>query len=426
MMETTKLPTEETLYRTELANGLTCFILPKPGFSRTYGVLSTNYGSLDSTFRIPGGEIVDVPAGIAHFLEHKLFEEEEGNVFGRFAQWGASVNAFTSYTQTSYLFSTTENWQDCLVLLMEFVNRPYLTEENVEKEKGIIVQELQMYADHPDHRIYTLLLENMYHAHPLRLDIGGTVDSVNSTTVEDLLRCYHTFYQPGNMALAIVGDLDPQETLELMEKHYPLWEKGGAAIERIYPEEPLAVVEPRVEERLQISQPRYLLGFKHEPVWQGRELLRQQIIMSIAMRLIAGRSSTSYGELYEADLITDSFGANFNADPRYAYSVIGSETRDPEALHAKLTTIIDDLKSKEVSSGDVERLKRHLYGAYLASYESFEYTANRLISSHFRGIPQHGYLDLLAEVTATDVQQAFAELFDWNRGTISILRPVEP
>ena len=143
------------------------------------------------------------------------------------------------------------------------------------------------------------------------------------------------------------------------------------------------------------------------------------------MRLIAGRSSTSYGELYEADLITDSFGANFNADPRYAYSVIGSETRDPEALHAKLTTIIDDLTSKEVSSGDVERLKRHLYGAYLASYESFEYTANRLISSHFRGTPQHRYLDLLAEVTATDVQQAFAELFDWNRGTISILRPVE-
>lgn len=424
-METTKIPTNETLYRKDLSNGLTCFILPKPGFLRTYGVLSTNYGSIDSRFQVPGAKIADVPAGIAHFLEHKLFEEEEGNVFGRFAQWGASVNAFTSYTQTSYLFSTTENWQDCLTLLMEFVNNPYLTTENVEKEKGIIVQELQMYADHPSHRNYTLLLENMYHEHPLRLDIGGTVESVTSITAEDLLRCYRTFYQPGNMALAIVGDVDPLNTLEMIEEYYPPWENGEAAIERFYPEEPSHVRNPWIEAELEISQPRYLLGFKHEPVWQGDDLLRQQIIMSIGMRLIAGRSSTSYGDLYGSDLINDSFGASFNVDPRYSYSVIGSETRDPEALHASLTTIIDGLKKDRVSSSDVERLKRHLYGAHLASYESFEYTANRLISHHFRGIPYHNYVDLLAGITASDVQQALAELLDWNRSTISILRPVE-
>ncbi|NMB19811.1 MAG: insulinase family protein [Firmicutes bacterium] len=424
-MQQTKIPTKETLYCKELSNGLTCFILPKKGFLRTYGVLSTNYGSLDSRFQVPGAEIVDVPAGIAHFLEHKLFEEEHGNVFGRFAQWGASVNAFTSYTQTSYLFSTTENWQDCLTLLMEFVHSPYLTEENVEKEKGIIVQELQMYADHPGHRIYTLLLENMYHEHPIRLDIGGTVESVMNTTVEDLLRCYHTFYQPGNMALAIVGDVDPVESLSLIEEKYPSWDKEQVQIERLYPSEPADVRNAWVEETLQISQPRYLLGFKHEPVWQGVDLLRQQIIMSLGMRLIAGRSSTSYGELYEADLITDSFGASFNADPRYAYSVIGSETRDPEALHAKLTTIIDGLKKNQVAETDVERLKRHIYGSHLASYESFEYTANRFISHHFRGTPYHNYLDLLASVTAADVQQALIEQLNWDRSTITILRPVD-
>jgi predicted Zn-dependent peptidase len=227
------------------------------------------------------------------------------------------------------------------------------------------------------------------------------------------------------MALAVVGDLDPAATLALIEEHYPAWERGEAAIKRFYPEEPLIVRNSRVEETLPISQPRYLLGFKHDPIWQGEDLLRQQIIMSIAMRLIAGRSSTSYAQLYEADLITDSFGASFNADLKYAYSVIGSETPDPEALHAKLTTIIADLQAEKVSASDVERLKRQLYGAHLASFESFEYTANRLVSHYFRGTPYHNYLDLLASVSAADVQRALAEQLDWNRSTLSILRPVD-
>lgn len=424
-MEKTKLPTGERLYRKLLPNGLLCFVLPKPKFLRTYAVLSTHYGSLDSKFRVPDVGTWDVPAGIAHFLEHKLFEEEDGNAFERFAAWGASVNAFTSYTQTSYLFSATEQWQDCLVQLIEFVNSPHLTAENVEKEKGIIVQELQMYADHPNYRSHLQLLENMYHEHPVRLDIGGTVDSVQHITVEDLFRCYDTFYQPANMALAVVGDVDPAGTLELIEANYPPWERSTAAFERLHPDEPQGVVKNWVEGQLPVSQPRYLLGFKHKPLWQGEELLRQQIIMSIAMRLIAGRSSTSYGELYEANLITDSFGASFNADPGYAYSVIGSETRDPRALHDALSAIIDGLKARAVSPEDVERLKRQLYGAHLASFESFEYTANRLISHYFNGTPYQGYLDLLQSVTAGDVQEALVSQLDWDRAAVSVISPVQ-
>lgn len=424
-MEIIKTPTGDTLYRKDLPNGLTCFVLPKAKFLRTYGVLSTNYGSLDSRFQGPDGEVVDVPAGIAHFLEHKLFEEEDGNVFGRFATWGASVNAFTSYIQTSYLFSTTENWNSCLRDLIGFVNRPYLTQENVEKEKGIIVQELQMYADHPDHRIHTLLLENMYHRHPVRLDIGGTVESVQEITVDDLFRCYHTFYQPGNMALAVVGDVNPAKTMQLIKDSYPAWDHGEGVILRFYPNEPREVRNSWIEEKLQLSQPRYLLGFKHDPLWEGEELLRQQIIMAIGMRLIAGRSSQSYGELYEDDLVTDSFGASFNSELEYAYSAIGSESRNPEALHDRLVKIIDGLKTNGFPASDVERLKRQLYGAHLASYDSFEYTANRVISSHFRGIPYHNYLDVLQSVTATEVHQALVEQLDWNRSTIAILRPGE-
>lgn len=423
-MEKIKTPTGDTVYSKRLPNGLSCFVFPRKQFLRTYGMLSTNYGSIDLRFGVSGGDCVDVPAGIAHFLEHKLFEEEGGSVFSRYAEWGASVNAFTSYTQTSYLFSTTENWEDCLRLLIEFVNSPHLTDENVEKEKGIIIQELQMYADYPSHRIHSLLLENLYSEHPVRLDIGGTAESVQRTTVADLMRCYNTFYQPGNMALAVVGDVDPAQTLQMIEDNYPVWEQSTGPIERFDPPEPRQVKAARVEEELPVSRPRYLLGFKHEPVWQGEDLLRQQIVMSLGMRLIAGRSSASYERLYAEDLITDSFSAYFSADPRFAYSAMGSETRDPDALHHALSGIINELKTARVSSCDVERLKRQFYGAHLASYDSFEYTANRLISNYFRGIPSDSFLEVLQSVTADEVQAALAEHLDWERSTTVVIRPV--
>lgn len=423
-MEQIKLSRGETVFQRRLENGLMVFVLPKPGFLRTYAALSTHYGSLDSSFEVPGEGVVETPSGIAHFLEHKLFEEEEGSVFERFAAWGASVNAFTSYSQTSYLFSTIENWQESLVELVKFVNRPHLTEENVEKEKGIIVQELQMYADQPSHRILTTLLENLYHQHPVRLDIGGTVDSVQRTTVEDLLRCYRTFYQPGNMALVVVGDVDPQETWDLVQANYPVWDHREHSIKRLLPQEPRGIVQPWAENVLAISRPRYYLGFKHEPRWQGEELVRQQITMSLGLRLIAGRSSPAFGQLYDAGLVDDSFGASFSGHSSYAHSILGGETDEPEALHARLREIIDELKAGGVQEEDVERLKKQFQGQYLASLDSFEFTANRLVAHYFSGSSYHRYLDLLDQVGVEDVQEALASELDWEHSSVSILRPV--
>lgn len=424
-MEKIRIPTGEIIYQKRLTNGLMVFILPKPKFLRTYAVLSTHYGSLDSKFKESCGGVVDVPAGIAHFLEHKLFEEEGGNVFGRFAELGASVNAFTSHSQTSYLFSTTENWKKSLISLMEFVNSPYLTSENVEKEKGIIEQELQMYADHPSHRVHSNLLEGLYHENPVRLDIGGTVASVYETTVDDLLRCYNAFYQPSNMALAVVGDVEPGETYALIESKYPVQNSNSTPVERVYPEELKQVVKSKVEAQLNISRPRYLLGFKHDPIKQGLERLRQQILMSIGLRLIVGRSSKSFEKLYNADLVTDSFGASYNSQPQYAYSVIGSETDDPDALHGELVSIIDDLKAGGVQADDVERLKRQIYGEHLVSYDSFEHTANSVIYHYFNGTPYFQYLDLVTTVTSSEVQHALNSYLNWEFSTVSVLNPVE-
>ncbi len=421
-MEQIKLPTGEKLFRSVLASGLTVMIFPKPGFLRTYAVLSANYGSIDSRFRRENGPISRVPAGIAHFLEHKLFEEDQGSVFDRFAALGASVNAFTSNTQTSYLFSTIESWPLALQELMQFVNRPFFTEENVAKEKGIIEQELRMYADHPQHRVLAALLENMYHVNPVRLDIGGTVESVWQITKEELFDCYYSFYQPANMALAVAGDVEPEAVVALVKEHYPVWEHYNGSIERIYPAEPPGVAKDWSEEQFDISRPHYLLGFKHEPIWRGEEMLHQQLIMSLAWRLITSRSSHFYNRLYDENVVTDSFGASFTCHPQFAYSVIGSETDDPERLHAELKGIIAQLQQEAICATDVERLKRQLYGGHLASYDSFEYAANRFVSQQFNAIPVDSFLKLLSSVTPAQVSEALVEQLDWARSSVSILR----
>lgn len=421
-MEHIKLPTGEKLWQSQLPNGLSVFVLPKPGFRRTYAVISTHYGSIDSQFRREGEQVLSVPPGIAHFLEHKLFEEEEGSVFDRFADLGASVNAFTSSTQTSYLFSTTENWQEALIQLIEFVNKPYLTDENVEKEKGIIEQELRMYADHPQRRVYSALLEGLYQRNPIRLDIGGTVESVREITKEQLYDCYYTFYQPGNMALAIAGDVEPKEAHSLIAEHYPEWSHYSGPVERFFPTEPKEVAKDWSEEEMAISRPQYLLGFKHDPIWRGEEILRQQLIMAIAWRLITARSSQHFNELYDKELVSDSFGASFSCHPQFAYSVIGTDTDDPERLHDELTRIIHELRREKLCPTELDRLKRSLYGGHLASYDSFEYAANRVISNHFNQIPSARFLPLLSSITAEQVTAVFTDLLDWNRSSVSILR----
>jgi len=423
-MDQIRIPGGEVLYKEYLPNGLAVLVLPKKQFLRTFGILSVRYGSFDSKFRVPGGDVVEVPPGIAHFLEHKLFEEEEGSVFDRYAAWGASVNAYTSYMQTSYLFSTIENWRESLAYLVEFVNAPHLTEENVEKEKGIIEQELRMYADHPDFKILSMLMENLYHEHPVRLDIGGTVESVRSITVEQLQLCYDTFYQPANMALVVVGDIDPEDACELVRSRYPERSGPGYAVERFDPKEPQEIVQPWAEAELPISRPRYMLGFKHDPLWQGEDLLRTQITMTLGLKLLAGRSSRAYGELYETGLIDDSFYASFRGLPRLAYSVFASDTDEPETLHERLVQRINQLKEGGVDAAEIERFKKDFWGRTVGSLDSFEFTANRITASHFEDVPYHRYLEVLQDVTAADVQSALQDLLDWDRSSVSILKPV--
>ncbi len=423
-MEKLKTPTGEDLLTGYLPNGLHYGILPKRGFVKKYAVLATKYGSLDSKFEVPGEGIVEVPDGIAHFLEHKLFEEPEGNVFDRFAQLGASVNAFTSYTQTAYLFSTVDYLSEALAQLVDFVTHPYLTEENVEKEKGIIVQELRMYEDHPDRRLHRNLLNALYHENHIRLDIGGTPESVNRITVDWLMKCYRTFYQPTNMALFVVGDVSPEGVLDVVQEHFP----NGAAQpvgERVYPEEPPHINQAWVEDRLSISRPRCAVGFKNVPTSDGEESLRRYLTMGIAWRLIAARSSPHFERLYNAGLIDDSFGASFSTTPYYSYSVVTSQTDDPERFVEEIKAIVREVQGGPVPEADVERLKRQLYGWFIASFDSLEYTANSYIAHYFNGTPYLRYLSILQSITAQEVQEAAVNYLDLENSAVSVLLPTE-
>lgn len=421
-MNKRKLFTGETLVETVLDNGLSVFVLEKPGFQKKHAVYATHYGAIDSTFQVDG-EQISVPDGIAHFLEHKLFEEEDGHVFDNFSQFGASVNAYTSYTTTAYLFSTINHFYDALTELVGFVNRPYLTAENVEKEKGIIEQELRMYDDHPDRKIYKNLLEALYVNHPVQIDIGGTVESIHQIDVDTLTRCYHAFYQPKNMALLVVGDVRAEQVVQTVNSEISKYELPPARdIKRIYPDEPDQVDQEFVEARLPISRPRYYLGLKSKPQGEGGELLKQQLSTNLAWRLLSGRSSALYEELYEKDIIDDTFGASFTCSRQYAYSIVGGETDNPEDFDKQIRQAINGMKQQSMSDLELKRLKRQAYGAHLRSFNSLDYLANGFISHYFNGTTLLGFTDVLEGITRNDIDEALHSL-NLDNASVSVLLP---
>ncbi|HZJ83587.1 MAG TPA: pitrilysin family protein, partial [Clostridia bacterium] len=292
----------ERVVHHKLKSGLNLYILPKPGYNEQFAIYATQYGSNDSEFvPLDQKDPIRVPDGIAHFLEHKLFEEEEGNVFEEYSKLGAQPNAFTNFNMTAYHFTSTGNFYECLEVLMGFVGRPYFTDENVEKEKGIIAQEIKMYEDNPNWRVYFNLLKGVYHNHPVREDIAGTVESIYEIDKETLYECYRTFYHPTNMVLFIAGDVDPDKVIQQAEEHFVRQksENVGGEIIRIYPEEPTDVFKDRIEESLAVSRPMFALGFKDGDITGGGDRLLEKIIANdIIMDMLVGPSSDTYNRLY--------------------------------------------------------------------------------------------------------------------------------
>jgi len=427
-METLAYPgVQETLYREVMPNGLEVFVLPKEGFQKTYATFSTKYGSVDNRFGVEGKPLVSVPDGIAHFLEHKMFEEPTGDIFATFSNQGASANAYTSFDRTVYLFSATEQIPANLETLIDFVQHPYFTDENVNKEKGIIEQEIQMYQDNPDWRVYFGLFDAMYHAHPIHIDIAGTVESIYQIDKETLYKCYETFYHPTNMILFVVGGVDAKEVFELVRRNQERksFPPQGRII-RSFDPEPATVKEPKKQLNLPVSLPKCMFGLKETKVgFTGEELQKREVVTRIMLDIVFGASSQLYQSLYDEGLISDSFSHEYNASPEYSFSVIGGETKDPDTLISRVREAVDKLLAVGINNEAFERSRRKKIGGYLRMLNSPEAIAGEFTRYRFRGGDLFALLPLYEQVTLQEVNDRLREHFDWNQLAVSIVAAEE-
>lgn len=414
---------QETLYFEIMDNGLHVYVLPKPGFQKTFATFATKYGSIDNHFQVAGEEAIKVPDGIAHFLEHKMFEKQDGDVFTKFSSKGASANAFTSFEQTVYLFSATEHIYDNMETLIDFVQSPYFTDQSVEKEKGIIGQEINMYQDNPDWRSYFGLIEALYSKHPVHIDIAGTVESISTITKETLYTCYNTFYHPGNMLLFVVGGVEPQKIFDLVRENQSRknYEPQGG-IERIFEPEPIGVAEQRREAKLSVSLPKCLFGFKEKKTGlTGVELLRHDLESKLMLDLLLGSSTQLYQKLYDEQLISDSFGHEYNSSYQYAFSAIGGDTKDPDLLLSRIREEIESIKLSGFVEEHFERARKKRIGGYLRMLNSPEAIAHEFTRYRFRGSDLFAVLPVYENITLDDVNRRLHEHIDWEQMAISLV-----
>ncbi|WP_096199421.1 EF-P 5-aminopentanol modification-associated protein YfmH [Bacillus sp. FJAT-45350] len=417
---------KETLYHETLDNGLSVYVLPKQGFNKTYATFTTKYGSVDNHF-VPLGENepVKVPDGIAHFLEHKMFEDEEGDVFQDFSKQGASANAFTSFTRTAYLFSSTTNVEKNLETLLDFVQHPYFTEDSVEKEKGIIGQEINMYDDNPDWRVYFGAIENMYKNHPVKIDIAGTIDSISKITKDMLYQCYETFYHPSNMVLFIVGPQDPEEVMKLVRENQGKKEfKAPTDIQRFFDEEPSEVAKKKEVLHMSVQTPKCLVGFKEkDPTRSGEELLERELSINILLDIMFGQSTSNYQALYDEGIIDDTFSFDHSAEYGFGFSILGGDTKYPDKLANKIEEMVTKFLSEPLDESMVEQVRKKKIGSFLRSLNSPEYIANQFTRYQFNDMNLFDVVPVLEGITTDSLTNVLKDHFDFDRYTVFQVKP---
>lgn len=401
---------KETLYYEKLENGLEVFVLPKKGFSKTFGLFSTRFGSIDTTF-IPLNEkeMMKVPDGIAHFLEHKMFEMEDGDASEKFAQLSASTNAFTSSSRTAYLFSTTENEYECVELLLDFVQNIYLTNESVEKEKGIINQEIGMYDDDPDWRCYFGSIQNLYVNHPVKIDIAGDVHTVSTIDKETLEKCYHTFYHPSNMMIFIVGNIDAKETIELIKNNQN--KKSFIPQEKIIRQE---VVEPshvdQKETRLHmdVTMPKVIVSMKINDILKdGKAKLKREMAMNLLLDILFSKSSPLYDKWLRDGFINDSFSANFTQERDYCFLQIGGDSLKPELLRDRIINLLKNIDCYVIDENDFIRNKKKNIGMLINTFNSPESIAHMFSRYYFEDIYAFDLIDMTNQLTINDLYDLY-------------------
>ena len=414
----------EVLYKEQLPNGLTVCVLPRPGFSRKLAYFVTDFGSIHTDFTLEGREI-HAPAGIAHFLEHKMFDLPGGrDVSAELAALGAGTNAFTSYDMTAYYISCTENFEDALRLLIEFVSTPYFTEESVQKEMGIIDQEIGMNRDAPDSCLFEALMQSMYREHPIRIPILGTSETIRQITPELLHDCHRAFYTPGNMMLCIIGDVDPdrvaQIALEMLgAEQRPVGQKLRPWQEDMTPVNGGGIME------MEVAMPMFNIAFKAEPTGKGEAAIRQEIVADLAAEALLGESSQLYLKLYEEGIIDSSFGGGFETIDGMAMLLCSGDSEDTDAVREAIILRAKELVEEGIPEADFLRMKRSAFGRRIRDLDSFNSTCFRLCAYHLSDYDYFEFPGLYRSITASEVLEFLKRVVRRDRCVRGIVNPLE-
>ncbi len=411
----------EQVWFGNLPNGLALYVIPKKGFFKKVAFFAVKYGGSDRRFKLKG-EWHDTPAGVAHFLEHKMFDKKDGNALADLSANGASPNAYTSTGVTAYHFEGTENFEDNLRILLRFVSEPYFTDESVSKEQGIIGQEIRMTEDSPNHKVYQNLLKSLYAFNPIRDSIAGTVDSIAQITAQTLYYCHEAFYNPSNMVLCVAGDVDPQLVKSIAEEILPKTKSEVAERDYGEKEQPLPS-SPKTEVAMEVAVPLFMAGTKLDSSLSGRDRQRQELLGDFAMNLLLGKSAPLYSRLYAEGLINSSFFGGTTYFPDGAAVIIGGESRNPEAVCAAVIEEAAKIVSKGTDESLFLRLKKAALGDEIRALNSLYGVCNRQMTGHFENYDPMDSIKIIEEFKASDIAQFIGNSLSPEKLALSVVRP---
>lgn len=422
IIESTKI--KEKAYFEKLENGLNIIIIPKENTNKKYVIWGTNFGSIDNRFIMPGSnEEVFIPDGVAHFLEHKMFEQPNGtNSLDTLMALGLEANAYTTNDHTAYLFEcSSDKFYEGLDELMDYVQSPYFTDENVEKEKGIIGQEIMMYDDDPGFKLYLNTMDCLYHKNAVKLDIAGTIESISKIDPDVLYKCYNTFYHPSNMTLVVCGNFKPEELIEEIKKRLKNKENQGE-IKRIYEVEEDSINRKIKETNMEVSVPIFMIGYK-DKLPNSEEIVKKHIAIEVILNMLIGKSSELYKELYNnGDLLAEP-DLDYEFSKQYAHVLISGQSKNPQVIYERFKTEVEKFKRNGLNEEHFERIKRKIYGDYVTEYNSVGDIARMFLSDSFKGINSFDYIEKYNTVTREYVEQVLREVFDEEKMVLSVVRP---
>lgn len=420
IIENTKV--KEKAYIEKLENGLTVIIIPKEGINKKYVIWGTYYGSNNNKFIVPGEkEITEVPDGVAHFLEHKMFEQENGvNSLDVLSSLGVNANAYTTNDHTAYLFECTNNFEEAFAELADYIQHPYFTDENVEKEKGIIGQEISMYDDDPGWAVYLNAMKALYKNNPVKLDIAGTQETISKIDKNILYKCYNTFYHPSNMVLVLCGDFKPEKMIEEIKQKQVRKEQQGE-IKKIFEEEPEEINEKEIKVQMEVSMPSFILAYKDKK--PNESIVKRNLGLEILLNLLIGKSSETYKKLYSEGLIIGEPDIAYEFSENYAHVLIGVQSSDPQKSKKIINSQIAKIKQEGINAENFNRIKRMIYGEYVKNYNDVSIIARMFLTDYFKGINSFEYLENIDTITIEYAEQLLNEVFNEEKQVISIVEP---